>query len=447
MTISVRNDELSSLLRSQENDILDFKSANWLREPNAENCYKIAKHLVGFANHRGGKLVFGINDDRELEGKAILEEESLRTISDVISSRISPPIDFSYSYFSAADGDLSEGSVFVVELQQSSSPIPHAIIEESSGKIRKREYRIRAGESTRLVSNDELRAMFEDRTRADLKISETLHFLLEPEYSPAETKFKPRYQYTFDRHFLELGSDDETLIEKIKDGFSNDSDQSMKRIVDTQYALTVSTILSHPEFIMVSKSGLLERVDSQVDTITFDMKSIEPSDIILRGDSNPLIDETSMEKPGIFPGYNPRYDYFKIPKSANVYIWEDFDGFDITNGHFTLSFSVDLVEVGIGLPTPHPDSLAEPGEYGLRAQRGSKATMYAHVSINSEFKYPNQEFSEFESYRTYCKAIIEVFETVFDWENYLAQLPDNKLVKIEGEIEEILNELKRMQEN
>lgn len=441
MTIEVKNNELSALLRLDENDVLDFKSATLLIDPSAKNRYKIAKHLVGFANYRGGKLVFGINDEREPEGKTILEEEALRTLSEITSSRISPPIDISYTFFSADSGDLSKGSVLVVKLQQSSSPMPHAIIEASGGKIRKREYRIRAGESTRLVSNDELRAMFEDRIRVILNSSETLHFLLEDDYSPAETKYKPQYQYAFDRHFSELKSQDESLLEKIKSGHPNHSRPAMERIVDAQYALTVSTILSHPEFSFVSKLGLLEKIDNQIDDIAFELKSIAPSNIIQKGDGNPLIDETEMKKVGVFPRHSPKFDYFKIPESAKVYVWEDFDGFDITNEHFRLSFSIELVEVGVGLPTPHPDSLAEPGEYGLRTQNSSNCTMYAHVSVDSEFRYPDQEFAEFESYRAYCEEIIEIFETEFDWDSYIEQLPNNETIRIEEKVDEVLRKL------
>ncbi|MFC7008897.1 AlbA family DNA-binding domain-containing protein [Halalkalicoccus salilacus] len=357
-----------------------------LREPDGENRYKIAKHLVGFANHNGEKLVFGVNDDQEPEGKELLEEKSLGTISEIISTRISPSINFSYLYFSADNSDLSQGSIFVVDVHQSSSPIPHAIIEQSGGEIRKREYRIRAGESTRLVSNEELLTLFKDHTNINLEYSGSRHFLLDDDYSPAETTYKPRYQYPFNRHFWELGSDDETLIEKIKDGSSDHSDRAIRRIVDAQYALTVSTILSHPEFIFVSEKELADQMNNQVDKLTFTVKSIEPSDIILNSDSNPLIDKTAMEKPGILPGYDSRFDYFKIPESANVSIWKDFDGFDIHNDHFSLSFSVDLIEVGVGLPTPHPDSVPEPGEYGLIAQNRSNATMDSHITINSKFK-------------------------------------------------------------
>ena len=444
MTIEVNNEELSSLISEEEGDRLDFKSADLLLDPNGKNHHTIAKHIVGFANHNGGKLVFGVNDDREPEGKNLLKEKSLGTISELISTRISPSIEFSYRYFSDEEGDLTEGSVFVVDIQRNSSPIPHAIVERSGGEIEKREYRIRVGDSTRLVSNEELLALFEDHTNIALEYTGSIQFLLEDNNTPARTNFKPRYQYTFDRHFTELCSDEESLIDKIRDGHQHHSEQGMKRIRDTQYALTISTILSHPEFIFINERELQDRMHEQAGKLTFDIKSISPSDIVLDSDSNPLIDETDMDKPGLYPEYEPRFDYFKIPESASISIWEDFDGFNIYNSHFTLSLSIDLIEVGVGLPTPHPDSVPKPGEYGLVAQEKSNATMHAHISISSDFSYPEQEFDEFESYRAYCESVIDIFESTFDFEEYIDQLPNPLLLDINKRVSEICDEVERM---
>lgn len=447
MTIKVYNKKLNSLICSQENDELDFKSADLLIKPSGKNCYKIAKHLVGFVNHRGGKLIFGVDDNGTPEGKHIREEEALRTISEIIDARISPPIDFKYSYFTADNDDLSDGSILIVELQRRSSPIPHAIIEKSEGEIRKREYRIRAGESTKLVSNNELLALFEGRDRTNLKTSETLHFLLDEIYSPAETKYKPQYQATFDRHFEELGSEDELLIEKIIQDCEFGSRDAQKRIVDAQYALTISTILNSFEFILVSNIQLNERLDDQIDSPTFSLKSIEPSDIILPEGSNPLIEETRMQKLGILPKYDPDLDHFKIPAGAKISIWDDFQGFDIHNDHFSLSFSVDLVEVGVGLPTRHPDSEPQVQEYGWRRQDHSNCTMDAHISVEADFKYPNQDYSEFESYRSYCETMIEVFDSTFDWEDYTDNLPNSRLINVEDKVDQIYEELQQLQED
>lgn len=156
------NLELVELTEGDENESKDYKSATILREPDGAHRYEIAKQLVAFANRRGGKLIFGVDDSGELEGKELDEEMSLGTISQVARMQCQPPVDFSYTYYSEYQGQTTNGDVFVVEIEPRRS-IPHAIVENSEGEIRKREYRIRAGDESRLVTDEELDWLFQNK--------------------------------------------------------------------------------------------------------------------------------------------------------------------------------------------------------------------------------------------------------------------------------------------
>jgi predicted HTH transcriptional regulator len=59
--------EIRKLLEKGEGESLDFK-----KEISDE--HKIAKTIVSFANHKGGKLLIGVNDNRTIEG-VVAEEE------------------------------------------------------------------------------------------------------------------------------------------------------------------------------------------------------------------------------------------------------------------------------------------------------------------------------------------------------------------------------------
>jgi predicted HTH transcriptional regulator len=58
---------LRKLLETGENEMLDYK-----KEVSSE--YKIAKTMVSFANHKGGKLLVGVNDNATIHGIAAEEE-------------------------------------------------------------------------------------------------------------------------------------------------------------------------------------------------------------------------------------------------------------------------------------------------------------------------------------------------------------------------------------
>ena len=59
---------IRKLLEKGEGENLDYKQE-------VSNEMKIAKTIVSFANHKGGKLLIGVNDDRKINGIAPEEEK------------------------------------------------------------------------------------------------------------------------------------------------------------------------------------------------------------------------------------------------------------------------------------------------------------------------------------------------------------------------------------
>ncbi|OYR63038.1 hypothetical protein DJ83_03510 [Halorubrum ezzemoulense] len=116
--VEIYSKELDNLLDHGEDHTLDYKSAKLLIPATEDKKRKIARQLVGFANQDGGKLVFGVNDDtRRPEGKKIKKEAAEGTISEVARDWCSPPIDFkSVGFYSSEQGDLTKGSVLVIQL-------------------------------------------------------------------------------------------------------------------------------------------------------------------------------------------------------------------------------------------------------------------------------------------------------------------------------------------
>jgi predicted HTH transcriptional regulator len=60
--------QVRKLLEKGEGESLDYK-----KEVNSES--KIAKTIVAFANHKGGKLLIGVNDNRTIQGISAEEEK------------------------------------------------------------------------------------------------------------------------------------------------------------------------------------------------------------------------------------------------------------------------------------------------------------------------------------------------------------------------------------
>ena len=139
--VDVLSGELSYLISQSESSELDFKSADLLIGANNEDRKKIARNLVGFANRNGGKLVIGVDDEtRRPEGKNIKQELATETISEISRDVCSPAVRFSHDFYSSKNGDLSKGTVYVLNIKKSGD-IPHAYVKRSGAEIKKREYR------------------------------------------------------------------------------------------------------------------------------------------------------------------------------------------------------------------------------------------------------------------------------------------------------------------
>jgi len=64
-------------------------------------------------------LVIGVDDNtREPEGASIREEGATGIISEISRDDCSPTASFTHEFYSLQKGDLSEGSVFVLAIEQ-----------------------------------------------------------------------------------------------------------------------------------------------------------------------------------------------------------------------------------------------------------------------------------------------------------------------------------------
>jgi predicted HTH transcriptional regulator len=105
--------ELKELIDGGENIHCEFKRKFSTAE-------KIAKEMIAFANTKGGFILFGVDDDKEIIG---VESEKSETelITDAAQSFCEPPVDFNVEYI-----DMQGKDVVVVEVPESDKK-PHRL--------------------------------------------------------------------------------------------------------------------------------------------------------------------------------------------------------------------------------------------------------------------------------------------------------------------------------
>ena len=109
--------ELHELIENGENDRVEFKRKFSTTE-------KIAKEMIAFANSKGGKILFGIDDDKTVKGVES-EKGELELISTAARFYCEPEIEFSTEILLYKSKDI-----VVVDILESNTK-PHRLITEN----------------------------------------------------------------------------------------------------------------------------------------------------------------------------------------------------------------------------------------------------------------------------------------------------------------------------
>jgi Predicted transcriptional regulator containing an HTH domain and an uncharacterized domain shared with the mammalian protein Schlafen len=109
----MKRNEVLELIEGGENLQCEFKRK-------FSSSEKIAREMIAFANTRGGVILFGVDDNKEIVGVES-EKSEAELIKDAGLNYCEPPLDFNIAYF-----DLNGKEVVVVEIPESDKK-PHRI--------------------------------------------------------------------------------------------------------------------------------------------------------------------------------------------------------------------------------------------------------------------------------------------------------------------------------
>ncbi|GAB6878966.1 hypothetical protein JCM17823_12400 [Halorubrum gandharaense] len=414
-------------------------------DPDGSNRYKIAKHIVGFANRRGGRLVFGVNDDGNPEGAELKEEMCLSTISEIVSTKCSPSINFSHEFYSENRGDLSEGSVFVLRIEQRTNLPPVAIVDRSEGKIRKREYRIRSGDSTRLVSDGELVSLFEDGPKKTIERKNVVKYSHTEDMSPVDLNPQPRYFHWIDEVYSDLEGQRDEIVELITT--QTEADHELTEY-HTAFQIILTTIILRDLYNINTErqvENIINRLNDQDLNPVCDFHGGEISYPDLDDKYEDII-ETLPFDPEEFIKQNESHNGdekengFWIPSGSKLDIHDNFSGFTISSdGEFQVSAEIQWRMLAMSLPAEHPSSNA--GRFSGSEYDKEKRTIEVHINFNAKFEYPKQSYDAYRTYFEYCDQIWEGTISNYDWEEFSSDIPNKKLFKIEERLEEMNSKL------
>jgi predicted HTH transcriptional regulator len=94
--------ELSQMILNGESEVLDFKQT-------ISSAHKIAKTMVSFANHKGGRLLVGVKDNKAIAGVQSEDEKYMLELAAAFYCR--PEIEISIKEWEVGDKTVIEAEI------------------------------------------------------------------------------------------------------------------------------------------------------------------------------------------------------------------------------------------------------------------------------------------------------------------------------------------------
>ena len=151
----MKRKDLLELIEKGENLTCEFKRKFSAHE-------KIAKEMIAFANTKGGVILFGVDDDKEIIGVES-EKTEATLIEETANEYCEPPLEYQIEFI-----DVKGKEIVVVNIPESNNK-PHRIQDyENDFDITKATVLIRVNDKSMQASKEMIRIMRAES--ADLKL-------------------------------------------------------------------------------------------------------------------------------------------------------------------------------------------------------------------------------------------------------------------------------------
>lgn len=407
---------LSEILNSEESPHLEFKESGIL----ASGPRKIAKQLVGFVNRGGGKLAIGINDDGEIAGDEITLDPVLNRLLDIARKRCSPRVEFSYEFFEEEAGD-----VLVLDID-SRDRIPHAVVKRTESEISSREHFIRSGNSTRLVSDEELRWLFQNRPNP-------------------EVDYQSRWWSVYHKDNLGVPKIELPEVNTYRLAFTDLEDEKKTNLVKSgkmpEYILSLAPFLFlnsltarhgpswKSEIKEISVGHQITRKEDVPDI------KIDINETQVKGFKDSILSEYYTDPINcIFgggfstlEGVEPTIDLCPDEERKSRFILKK-------PNSFLFEVIFEMAGSWPGIPPEHPRG---PNQIG-----GSEEHEYGHVELHinfsSEFEFPDKQDNKIELHQEYADEIVRLIQDYWSIDEKLSELPDDLLYDVDEKLSRFL---------
>ena len=431
-------DDFQKILKKPEREKLkfEFKKSDILRnDPGKQN---LSSEIVAMANRYGGKIILGINDNGDFEGKGIFEVDHDKGIIDnICHTNISPSIDYLTEFL-----ECDEGDVLIINVQKRKG-IPHAFIVKRDGpEIKNRIYYIRTEHGKRLVSDSQLEWLFKNREDPDFSFPFSFNINYFREDFGIPTQIPHPYCLKYFIPFVNKIPDED--IEMLK----NNYEKAHAFFVEiSPYALLYS-------FGWTFAGSWLVKIERRKGKVTWnpsrhftDLTEITV-DQLPKPDSNSILSQLSWDFSSVLEEYMHRS--ICIPNRTKIKILSGnryLSKLLLTHNEFTFEIDFQFSSTSPGIYSAHPFHDAyENSMCNFNGKEDShQKFQYIDFDGNFEarFEFPEQNPDSFNNYYRLANTIKEMLQDEWDFDTFVKALPSREIYSIDSKLNDILARLER----
>jgi len=426
--------EIYRILKNIDKETLyvEFKKSMILK--NLNGLKKIANEIIAFANRYGGKLLIGINDDGNFEGKEIFNDRGIdqykNDIENICHNNISPIVECTMEFM-----QFSEGDVLVVNIPKRKD-IPHAYIVSREGtEIKNRIYRIRTSHGTRLTSDRQLQWMFTYLKDPDFiyKFGLIINYLDDSIQIPYFIG-QPKCSFNYLPFVQDLPEDDIKMLKK-------DMDKTHAFFLEiTPYALINSLVLyfNHSWLIEIVKHGY--KINSGPKARQLSSKNIYVKNL----PEPPIVSSLSLDFQKIIDKYI--LPSFSVPLDTELKIEHGSGKFSRLsllhkNNDFNFNITFNYSGMSRGMDFPDLDK-----SYTRNKNKNTKSeelwqSIFIDGIFTGSFNFPDEDIDQFNDYKYYSDTIQDILENEWNWDRYIEKIPIYRTYVIDHKLDEILKKL------
>ncbi len=422
--------EITEILKKPDKETVqvELKESALLR--NGDGQKKLGYEVVALANRYGGKLILGIKDDGTFEGRNIFVIDKDKSVIDnICRTNISPVIDYDVDFLQCDKGDL-----LVINVPKRKD-IPHAYIDRRNGsEIKNRIYYIRTSHGKRLVSDKELSWLFTHIEDPDfvLRFRLVINFIKDSLKIPGNIS-QPS---CISNYVWFVNSIPEEDISKV----TKDWDIIQSFFLDiTPYSIlhSLSWLFTHSWLINIQRNTGRVRISSSLSK-NVQSRKCTVDDLPMPYEES-IINSLSWNFKDVL--MKSGFQDFCLPANANIFIERSGINsviLDIRHPeHFNINITISKSHMARGLHFTHPLRAVFFG----REMDNAFQNVEFDCTLSASFKFPEREIELFNEYENYANTIREHLSNDWDWDNFLGNLPDSILYKIENKLDVTLKRL------